>query len=207
MKLESDPQNKKIVMRGVIGDYVDAISANDFHDILAEHAGQDITIELDSEGGSVFDGLSIYNALMNHQGKVTIHVDTLAASIATVICCAADEVVMNSNAQFMIHRCWTVAMGNCKDLSGQAKIMEKLDEQMAAVYASRSGLEKDAVLGMMDSETWLDASEALDSGFIDRIHETSRPKAEEKPKILALGPNAFAAKAKALAARTRLRLR
>jgi ATP-dependent protease ClpP protease subunit len=90
MRLESDPANKTIQMRGPVGDFDGGISADDFRDCLNEHAGQDVTIHLDSEGGVVSEGLAMYNAIMQHEGEVTIHIDTLAASIATVVCCAAD---------------------------------------------------------------------------------------------------------------------
>ena len=112
MKLESNPEKGSITMRGMIGDFQNAISADDFRSCLEDHEGKDVTIYLNSEGGSVTDGLSIYNAIVSHGGRVKVHVDTLTASIATVICCAADEVVMNSNAKYMVHRCWTTAMGN-----------------------------------------------------------------------------------------------
>ncbi len=131
MRLESDPNKGTITARGMIGDYDNAISADDFRDCLNEHAGKDVTIHLNSEGGSVTDGLSIFNAISEHEGTVTVHVDALAASIATVICCAADKVIMNSNAKFMVHRCWTAAMGNCKDFRKMADPMEMLDGDIA----------------------------------------------------------------------------
>lgn len=176
MKLESNPKDGTLTVRGMIGDYDDAISADDFRTLLAEHSGQSVTIHLNSEGGSVTDGLSIFNAIVQHDGQVTIHVDVLAASIATVICCAADKVVMNSNAKLMIHRCWTAAMGNCKDFRQMAQTMEMLDGDIADVYAGRTGSSKDELLAMMDAETWLSAEEALAHGFIDSVHTVEKPK-------------------------------
>ena len=114
MRLETDPKNKTIQMRGPIGDFEGGISADDFRDCLRGHEGSDVTIHLDSEGGVVSEGLAMYNAIMQHDGEVTIHIDTLAASIATVVACAADKVIINSNAKFMVHRCWTMAMGTMK---------------------------------------------------------------------------------------------
>ena len=122
MKLETNPESGSITMRGGIGDFDGHISADDFLDALAPHAGGDVTIHLDSPGGSVTDGLSIYNALMGYDGKVTVHVDTLSASIASVMMCAADHVIVNSNAKVMIHRAWSVAMGDCREFRQLADI-------------------------------------------------------------------------------------
>lgn len=180
MRLESNPEAKTITFRGFVGDYDNGISADDFRAVLAEHDGQDVTIHLNSEGGSVTDGLSIYNAISQHEGEVTIHIDALAASIATVICCAADRVIMNSNAKFMIHRAWTVAMGNCVDFRKMANIMEMLDGDIAGVYEDRTEIPKDELLAMMDEETWLNAEEAMSHGFIDAVHDTSKQKSKPK---------------------------
>lgn len=186
MKLESNPEAKTITFRGFVGDYDNGISADDFRAVLAEHEGQDVTIHLNSEGGSVTDGLSIFNAISQHDGEVTVHIDALAASIATVICCAADKVVMNSNAKFMIHRAWTVAMGNCVEFRKMANIMEMLDGDIADVYENRTGIAKEELLAMMDDETWLNAEEALASKFVDQVHDVSKPRAEKKVDVKAL---------------------
>ena len=208
MRLETNPEAKTITMRGPIGDFDGGISADDFRDCLKEHAGSDVTIQLQSEGGSVNDGLSMYNAIMQHEGKVTIHIDTLAASIATVIACAADEVVMSSNAKYMIHRCWTVAMGNCKDFRSTADVMEMLDQDIADSYVERTKKDKAEIIEMMDAETWMSAEDALAMGFIDSIYKVERkPKAEvEMPEIKAISPFAIAAKARATSRRMKLRI-
>lgn len=193
MRLESNPEAGTITFRGFVGDYDNGISADDFRDVLAEHGGKDVTIHLNSEGGSVTDGLSIYNAISQHEGEVTVHVDALAASIATVICCAADKVVMNSNAKYMVHRCWTAAMGNCKDFRQIADTMEMLDGDIAAVYSERTGMKPEALLTIMDAETWLTAEEAVALGFVDEVHEVkkAKPKAESKAEIMATLAPAF----------------
>ena len=210
MRLETDPENKTIQMRGPIGNFDGGISADDFRDCLKDHAGSDVTIYLDSQGGSVSDGLAMYNAIMQHDGEVTIHIDTIAASIATVIAFAASKLVINSNAKFMIHRCWTQAMGNCKDFRSTADVMEMMDGDIADTYAERTGKDKAELLAMMDAETWMDAEEALAQGFVDEIHKIERkpaPKAEAKmPEPLALSPLAVSAKAKAVARRLKMKL-
>ena len=206
MRLESDPANKKIVMRGPVGDFEGGISADDFRDIMKEHAGQDVTIELDSEGGVVSEGLAMYNAIMQHEGEVTVHIDTLAASIATVVACAADRVVINSNAKFMVHRCWTVAMGNCKDFRSTADIMEMMDKDIAATYVERTGMDEADVVALMDAETWMTAEDAVSKGFADEVHQITRAKAStEKTEVFAsLCPFALSAKAKSKSRRMKM---
>ncbi len=208
MRLETDPANKTIQMRGPIGDFEGGISADDFRDVLKDHDGSDVTIHLDSQGGVVSEGLAMYNAIMQHEGNVTIHIDTIAASIATVICAAADNVIINSNAKFMVHRCWTQAMGNCKDFRSTADIMEMMDKDIAATYVERTGKDEAEVIAMMDAETWMSADDALAHGFVDSVHKVERkPKAEaEAQQILAISPLAVIAKAKATARRMKMNL-
>jgi ATP-dependent Clp endopeptidase proteolytic subunit ClpP len=188
MKFETSPEDKTITMRGGIGDFDGHISANDFIDALNQHEG-DITIHLDSPGGSVTDGLAIYNAIVNYAGEITVHIDTLCASIATVVACAADKVVMNSNGKYMIHRAWTVAMGNCVDFRSMAEIMEMMDKDIAETYAVKAGGAVEDWLAKMDKETWYDAQAALEAGLVDEIIDMKKkPKAEEA-KASAIGPN------------------
>ena len=209
MKLESNPEKKEITMRGFIGDYENGISADDFIDVLAEHAGQDVTIHLNSEGGSVTDGLSMFNAIVNHDGKVTVHIDALAASIATVIAVAADRVMMNSTGKFMIHRCWTAAVGNCKDFRSMADVMDLLDKDIAASYSEKTGGSQEEMLALMDAETWMDAETALQAGFIDEIVEVkARSKSkDEEYEAKAICSPAFHAALRAKCAMRRIKLK
>ena len=188
MKFETSPEDKTITMRGGIGDFDGHISADDFIDALNQHTG-DITINLDSPGGSVTDGLAIHNAILNYDGEVTVHVDTLCASIATVVACAADRVVMNSNGKYMIHRAWTVAMGNAKDFRGMADIMEMMDKDIAETYVGKAGGEAEDWLALMDKETWFDAESALQAGLIDEIIEMKKKYKDEEPKASVISPN------------------
>jgi ATP-dependent Clp protease protease subunit len=206
MKFETNPTAGTITMRGGIGDFENHISADDFLSALSEHAGEDVTILLDSEGGSVTDGLSIYNAIMQYSGSVTVHIDAICASIATVIACAADKVVMNSNAKFMIHRAWTVAMGNSVEFRSMAEILELMDADIASAYADKTDLPEDELLAMMEAETWMSAEKALELGFVDEINEISRKMKEQEKKAEVISPF-YAAVAEASARRIRMRLK
>ena len=189
MIFETNPEAGKITMRGGIGDFEGHISADDFIAAIADHSGP-LEISLDSPGGSVTDGLSIYNAIRNYDGEVTVHIDTLAASIATVVACAADRVKINANGKFMIHRAWTIAMGNCKEFRSMADLMEMMDGDIADVYSDRTGLAKDDLLAMMDSETWLDSASAKDMGFVDEVVEVGKkPQAKAPAEIVAIAPS------------------
>ncbi|MDB4401395.1 Clp protease ClpP [bacterium] len=206
MKFETNTTAGTITMRGGIGDFENHISADDFLSALSEHAGEDVTILLDSEGGSVTDGLSIYNAIMQYSGNITVHIDAICASIATVIACAADRVVMNSNAKFMIHRAWTVAMGNSVEFRSMAEILELMDADIASAYGDKTDLPEDELLAMMEAETWMSAEQAYDLGFIDEINQISRKTKEPQKKAEVISPF-YAAVAEASARRIRMRLK
>ena len=188
MKFENSPEEKTITMRGGIGDFDNHISADDFIEALNQHEG-DVTIHLDSPGGSVTDGLAIYNAIVNYAGVTTVHIDTLCASIATVIACAADKVVINSNGKYMIHRAWTVAMGNCSDFRSMAEIMEMMDMDIAETYAMKAGGSVEDWLNKMDKETWYDAESALEAGLVDEIIDMKKKYKDEEAKAVAYAPN------------------
>lgn len=188
MKFENSPEEKTITMRGGIGDFDNHISADDFIEALNQHEG-DVTIHLDSPGGSVTDGLAIYNAIVNYAGVTTVHIDTLCASIATVVACAADKVVINSNGKYMIHRAWTVAMGNCSDFRSMAEIMEMMDMDIAETYAMKAGGSVEDWLNKMDKETWYDAESALEAGLVDEIIDMKKKYKDEEAKAVAYAPN------------------
>lgn len=206
MALVNRIESNSIDMRGPIGEFEGGIDAQSFHDALNEHNGADVTLMLDSPGGVVSDGLSIYNALMQYSGKVTVHIDTMAASIASVIACAADHVVINSNAQFMIHKAWTVAMGNSTDFRGLIAQLDSLDGMIADVYVERTGASRDELMDMMEKETYLSAEDAVAIGFADEVNYIKKERKQEKTKALALAPCVIEARAKALSLKMRLSL-
>ena len=209
MKFETNADAGTITMRGGIGDFENHISANDFLDALTEHSGADVTIHMDSEGGSVTDGLSMYNAICQYSGKVTVHIDSIAASIATVVAASADKVIINSTGRMMVHRAWTVAMGNCKDFRSMADIMDAMDRDIAETYAARSSSDADKWIEIMDKETWFSAKEALEIGLVDEINEIkpgikASAKPQEEVKASTIGP-VWKAKMEATARRIRLK--
>jgi ATP-dependent protease ClpP protease subunit len=165
------PDENSISVFDVIGaDYWgEGITASRIAGILRSIGGADVTVNINSPGGDMFEGLAIYNLLREYEGKVTVKVLGLAASAASVIAMAGDEVQIGRGAFLMIHNCWVYAMGNRHDLAQIASDMEPFDKAMGDIYAARTGLSADDVAAMMDSETYIGGSDAVDKGFADRL--------------------------------------
>lgn len=146
-------------------------SAEHFRTVLADHPDvSQINIYINSYGGSVFEGTSIYNQLRRHQAKKTAYIDGFACSIASVIAMAADEVVIPKNALMMIHNPWTIAMGNASELRKMADDLEVIGSAGRQAYLQKAGgkLEEKQLIEMMDAETWLTADQCIEYGLADR---------------------------------------
>ena len=131
-----------------------------------------IHLRINSPGGSVFAARAMEQALRDHKGSVIVHIDGLAASAATFIAMAGDEVIMAKGAMFMIHKAWTGMWGNANDLRKEADLLDKIDGTLAETYASKTGKALDQVSSWMAEETWFTAAEALEHGFATSIAET-----------------------------------
>lgn len=132
---------------------------------------KDITLRINSVGGDVFEAQAMYSYLKSHPANITVRVDGLAASAASVVAMAGDKVIMPSNALMMIHNPAGGVWGEADDMRDTAEILDKVRDTIANVYVARTGLEREKVLSMMDSETWLTASEALELKFCDEVEE------------------------------------
>jgi ATP-dependent Clp endopeptidase proteolytic subunit ClpP len=158
----------EISIYGTIGSF--EINAKDFAEDLKGIDADTIHLRIDSPGGSVIDGISIFNALQRHPAKVVTHIDSLAASMGSVVAMAGNEVRMANNALLMIHEPWTVAMGNADELRKNADTLEKMSGNILQAY-SRSQYKPEEVADLMKSETWMTAQDALNAGFIDYIDD------------------------------------
>ena len=132
----------------------------------------ELEVHINSPGGAVWDGLAIMNALKQHRARVTIIVDGLAASAASIIAMAGDEVVMAEGSQMMIHRASGGAWGNAAFLRDTAAILDKIDGNLAGIYARRAGGTRESWLELMTAETWYDAAEAVEAGLADRADDS-----------------------------------
>jgi ATP-dependent Clp protease, protease subunit len=133
-----------------------------------------LSIYINSGGGDVFAGQAIYSMLKRHPAQKNVYIDGLAASIASVIAMAGDTVYMPRNAMMMIHKAWTMAIGNANDLRKLADDMDKIDESILTTYQDKTGLEPAKIIEMVNAETWLTAEEAVALGFADVIEDTKQ---------------------------------
>lgn len=147
----------------------DGVTAKRIAAALRSIGGADVTVNINSPGGDMFEGLAIYNLLREYKGAVTVKVLGLAASAASVIAMAGDEVQVARAGFLMIHNAWVLAVGNRNDLREVADTLEPFDRAMADIYSARTGEDHAAMQKLMDSETWLGGSEAIEKGFADAL--------------------------------------
>lgn len=163
----------EVVIYDEIGAY--GVSAKGFlAELGALPDGTPLALRLNSPGGSVFDAVAIYNAIKRHSGTVTVWVDGIAASAASYIAMAGDEVVMPENAFLMIHDPAGMVMGTATDMRAMAEALDKIKGSLLQGYAAKTGRPQEEIAPLMAAETWLDAKDALDLGFADRIAEPVR---------------------------------
>jgi ATP-dependent Clp endopeptidase proteolytic subunit ClpP len=147
----------------------EGITAKSFQKELAGIKSAQIDLHINSPGGLVFDGITIYNLLKQHPANVTTYIDGLAASIASVIALAGNHVVMAENALFMLHNPFGLVVGNANEMRDMADKLDKVGGSIATTYISKTGKTPDEIKTMMDSETWLTADEALEANLVDEI--------------------------------------
>lgn len=159
------------------------VSANDFvRDLRAVNA-KAIDLHINSPGGLVFDGIAIYSALKNHAATVTAHVDGIAASAASFIAMAGDEVVMEKPAKLMIHDAAGLVLGNAGDMREMADLLDELSDTIAEMYADRAGGSVSSWRAAMRKESWYSAAEAVAAGLADRVNN-AQPAPEDRSSQL-----------------------
>lgn len=131
----------------------------------------ELTVRINSPGGEVHDGVAILNTLRDHKATITVIVDGLAASAASFIAMAGDEIVMNRNAEMMIHDAWGLCRGNADEMAKYVDYLEQVSDNVASIYAERAGGTADEWRSLMREETWYTAQEAVDAGLADRVAE------------------------------------
>lgn len=137
---------------------------------------RDVVVNINSPGGDVFEGLAIYNLLREHKGKVTVNIVGLAASAASFIAMAGDEVFIGRSAFLMIHNGWVVAAGNRNDFREIADWLEPFDKTIADIYSAKTGIDVADLMAQMDSEKWIGGRDAVDLGWADDFLESDRIK-------------------------------
>jgi len=188
-KVKDEAGRATVYLYGTIGtDFWDPDSSNtakDFSQTLEALGPKPLDIRIDSCGGDVYEGFAIASAIQRYEGETTAYVDGVAASAASYIAVMADRVVMSDFAQLMIHDAWTNVQGNASELTMVAERLESLDDTIARIISSRSGMALEDVRAAMDAETWYRAVDAVDAGLADEVVETGqRTAASVDPAML-----------------------
>jgi ATP-dependent Clp protease, protease subunit len=169
--LNRGERSAEIYIYDAIGESWDGgISARQFAtDLRALGKVEVLAVRINSPGGAMFDGITIYNELSRHPARIEVDIDGLAASIASVIAMAGDEIRMADNAMLMIHDPHMMAAGTADDFRRTADLMDQAKGTLVGTYAKRTGLADDKIAALMKDETWFTAREALAAGFVDVV--------------------------------------
>ena len=172
---------RTLFLNGEISDetwYGDEVTPKLFKDELNSGDGGDITVWINSPGGDVFAAAQIYNMLRDYKGSVTVKIDGLAASAASVIAVAGDTVLMSPVAMMMIHNPATLAIGNAKEMERAIGMLNEVKESILNAYEDKTGLTRSKLSKMMDDETWFNAKKAVELGFADKILFVEEPQSK-----------------------------
>lgn len=194
----------EIFLYGIVGQtfFSDGVSATQFkNDLRALGAVTAIDLRINSEGGDVFEGRTIYSLLSEHKARITVFVDGLAASIASLIAMAGDEIRMGDGTFLMIHNAWSVAIGDAQEMQRTAALLDSVSNTLIDTYAARTKNTREQIKTWMDAETWMTAQEAVTNGFANSVTEPVRVAASvRRPESFkhlpsSLQPNRVAARA------------
>lgn len=182
--IENLGENATIYLYDVIGeDFFGGIGSKRFADELATiKNAKHIDLRINSPGGSVFEGNTIYTLLKSHKAKINVYVDGMAASIASVIAMAGDTVEIATNGMFMIHNPMGGMFGTAEDFRREAVLLDKVRDNIINTYISRTGGDVDELSELMDAETWFTAQESVDRKFADHIGSEKAMAACVDPK-------------------------
>ncbi|WP_311878672.1 head maturation protease, ClpP-related [Microbacterium forte] len=170
---DEDTRAATVHLYGVVGGYWGGIDADELVPAIRSLDVDTLQVYVNSPGGDVYDGIAIRNALRQHKARIVVNIDGLAASAASFIACAGDEVVMGENAEIMIHDAWSYAVGNAEDMRNKGADLDRVSDNIAAMYAAKAGGDAPAWRELMKAETWYSASEAVAAGLADRLDSDS----------------------------------
>ncbi len=169
INIVSDELTEVFIYESIGGSFWDGNPTEDIVKEIAAITTPEIRVRLNSPGGVVWDGVAIYNSLVNHDAKVTVQVDGLAASIASVIAMAGDEIVMNIGSQMMIHKPMMLAIGNSEDLTQAIVMLEEFEDRIVEVYQTTTDMSEKNIRAAMAAETWYGPDAAVEAGFATKV--------------------------------------
>ncbi len=162
-----------VMIYGFVGDDCDELDAKTIISQIKALGDRDrLDVHINSGGGFVFEGLAIYNYLNTYDGEVVVHVDGLAASMASVIAMSGDQIIMPENALMMIHNPWDISIGDAEQLRKDADMLDKTKESLISIYVAKTGISVDEVSALMDAETWMSGTDALEQGFATEVTDS-----------------------------------
>ena len=157
------------------------VTAKRVSDALRSIVDKDVTVKINSPGGDMFEGIAIYNLLRAHKAKVTVEVLGWAASAASIIAMAGDEIRMGLGTFMMVHNAWGVVIGNRHDMREAADLFDGFDSAIVDIYEARTGMKRADVEKLMDAETFMGPSEAVEKGFADVVDDgIEQPEGDAK---------------------------
>lgn len=162
----------ELLIYGDIGEswWGESITAKSVADRLKEIGEVDVlNLRINSAGGSAFEGIAIYNQLVRAAPRIEVDIDGMALSIASIIAMSGERIRMAENAMLMIHDPWTFAMGDADDLRKTADLLDGMKDNLVTTYNRRTGIDRDELAELMAEETWFQAAEALERGFVDEV--------------------------------------
>lgn len=148
---------------------IEHTSSQYVNEIIEDSNGEDLEVIINSGGGDVFTGSEIYTSLKDYKGKVNVKIVGIAASAASVIAMSGNNVAISPTAQIMIHNVWSKSQGDYRDLQHDSDVLKNFNKSIANSYQFKTGLEQEEILSLMDDETWFNAQEAKEKGFVDEI--------------------------------------
>lgn len=190
-------ESRTLFLNGEISDetwYGDEVTPKMFKEELQDGEG-DITVWINSPGGDVFAAAQIYNMLMDYKGNVTVKIDGLAASAASVIAMAGTEVQMSPVAMMMIHNPATIAIGDSSEMKKAIDMLDEVKESIMNVYEIKTGLSRSRISHLMDAESWFNAKKAVELGFADKLLFSKEETEAEEEKELEMEAVMFSRKA------------
>lgn len=170
MKIEfkNEMESVRIDMYDAVGSY-EPVNTDEIKKQLEAAQGKALDVHINSGGGEVFEGFAIYNMLKAYEGYVTVTIDGISASIASVIAMAGNSIKMNKASMMMIHNASGVSWGNAEEMEKVVRALHQIDEVIVGIYRDRTNLDEETIKEMMSKETYLTSDECLANGFCDEI--------------------------------------